>query len=236
MTTHRPADPAMTDEEIERLAYSMANAKLGEGPAARCEGPTGYEIAQARFWAHRARHYFDTHLAAEIAARKEAEGLYAREGHKALVLQEALSAAEARAALVDAPAAAVVGGWKLVPPMATPKMLHAADSRFAFDQDHYAALLAAAPSPPPVEPVAPFDPVAFMQDDSGLPCRFDPPVEKGEVAVAVAAEREACAQVVRRVRDTWIKGDASSAIGNAFQRACDQALDGILGRARGEAG
>lgn len=142
----------------------------------------------------------------------------------------------ARSALVDAPAAAVVGGWKLVPPMATPKMLHAADSRFAFDQDHYAALLAAAPSPPPVEPVAPFDPVAFMQDDSGLPCRFDPPVEKGEVAVAVAAEREACAQVVRRVRDTWIKGDASSAIGNAFQRACDQALDGILGRARGEAG
>ena len=72
MTTHRPADSAMTDEEIERLAYSMANAKLGEGPAARCEGPTGYEIAQARFWAHRARHYFDTHLAAEIAARKEA--------------------------------------------------------------------------------------------------------------------------------------------------------------------
>ena len=73
MTTPHPADPAMTDEEIERLAYSMANAKLGEGPAARCEGPTGYEIAQARFWAHRARHYFDTHLAAEIAARKEAE-------------------------------------------------------------------------------------------------------------------------------------------------------------------
>lgn len=157
-------------------------------------------------------------------------------------LDEAKAAAQAdyetrvRSALVDAPAAAVVGGWKLVPPMATPKMLHAADSRFAFDQDHYAALLAAAPSPPPVEPVAPFDPVAFMQDDSGLPCRFDPPVEKGEVAVAVAAEREACAQVVRRVRDTWIKGDASSAIGNAFQRACDQALDGILGRARGEAG
>jgi hypothetical protein len=63
-----------------------------------------------------------------------------------------------------------------------------------------------------------------------------PSVKKDEVAVAVAAEREACAQVVRRVRDTWIKGDASSAIGNAFQRACDQALDGILGRARGEAG
>lgn len=64
----------------------------------------------------------------------------------------------------------------------------------AFCDGRIRSALAAAPSPPSVEPVAPFDPVAFMQDDSGLPCRFDPPVEKGEVAVAVAAEREACAK------------------------------------------
>lgn len=49
---------------------------------------------------------------------------------------------------------------------------------------------------------------------------------------AVEAERQACAEIVRRVRATWINGDATTAIGNAFQRACDQALDGILGRSR----
>jgi hypothetical protein len=56
-----------------------------------------------------------------------------------------------------------------------------------------------------------------------------------EMREAVEEERQACAEIVRRVRATWINGDATTAIGSAFQRACDQALDGILGRSRAAA-
>lgn len=42
------------DAEIEKLARTMANAKLGEGDSVRCEGPTEFEINQARPWARRA--------------------------------------------------------------------------------------------------------------------------------------------------------------------------------------
>jgi hypothetical protein len=46
------AQPSSTDE-VERLAYTVANSKLGEGPAVRCEGPTEFEIDQARQWVRR---------------------------------------------------------------------------------------------------------------------------------------------------------------------------------------
>ncbi|MDR6826505.1 hypothetical protein J2X48_000691 [Bosea sp. BE271] len=42
------------DTAIEKLARTMANAKLGEGDSVRCEGPTEFEINQARPWARRA--------------------------------------------------------------------------------------------------------------------------------------------------------------------------------------
>lgn len=42
------------DAEIEKLARTMANAKLGEGDSVRCEGPTEFEVGQARPWARRA--------------------------------------------------------------------------------------------------------------------------------------------------------------------------------------
>lgn len=38
---------------IERLAYSVANAKLGERSTMRCEGPTDYDIDLARGWVRR---------------------------------------------------------------------------------------------------------------------------------------------------------------------------------------
>lgn len=44
---------SQVNPDVEKLAYSVANAKLGEGPAVRCEGPTEYEIAQARDWVRR---------------------------------------------------------------------------------------------------------------------------------------------------------------------------------------
>ena len=44
--------PADTDD-VESLAYRVANAKLGEGPSVRCEGPTGFEIDTARAWVRR---------------------------------------------------------------------------------------------------------------------------------------------------------------------------------------
>lgn len=43
----------MNDNVIRRVAYSVANSKLGEGPAVRCEGPTEYEINQALQWTRR---------------------------------------------------------------------------------------------------------------------------------------------------------------------------------------
>jgi hypothetical protein len=46
------AQPSSTDE-VERLAYTVANSKLGEGPEVRCEGPTEFEIDQARQWVRR---------------------------------------------------------------------------------------------------------------------------------------------------------------------------------------
>ena len=39
--------------DVEALTYRVANAKLGEGPPVRCEGPTDFERDQARAWVKR---------------------------------------------------------------------------------------------------------------------------------------------------------------------------------------
>lgn len=39
--------------DVEALTYRVANAKLGEGPSVRCEGPTDFEKDQARAWVRR---------------------------------------------------------------------------------------------------------------------------------------------------------------------------------------
>ena len=39
--------------DIEAVVYRVANAKLGEGPSVRCEGPTDFEKDQARHWVRR---------------------------------------------------------------------------------------------------------------------------------------------------------------------------------------
>lgn len=40
-------------EADEALVYRVANAKLGEGPSVRCEGPTSFEKDVAREWVKR---------------------------------------------------------------------------------------------------------------------------------------------------------------------------------------
>lgn len=59
--------------DVEALAYSMANAKLGEGDTVRCEKPTGYEIEQARPWARRALYWMGERLSAARRQRDEDE-------------------------------------------------------------------------------------------------------------------------------------------------------------------
>ena len=61
------------DADVEALAYSMANAKLGEGDTVRCEKPTGYEIDQARPWARRALYWMGERLKAARRQRDEDE-------------------------------------------------------------------------------------------------------------------------------------------------------------------
>lgn len=46
-----PAGGGVVD--VEALTYRVANAKLGEGPSVRCEGPTDFEKDQARAWVKR---------------------------------------------------------------------------------------------------------------------------------------------------------------------------------------
>lgn len=64
------------------------------------------------------------------------------------------------------------------------------------------------------------------------PLYAHPPTAEALTERAVKAEREACAEIARQVRSTWLNGDATTAVGRAFQKACDQALDAIRGRAR----
>lgn len=70
----RVSEPMSASEaDVEALAYSMANAKLGEGDAVRCEKPTGYEIGQARPWARRALYWMGERLSAARRQRDEDE-------------------------------------------------------------------------------------------------------------------------------------------------------------------
>lgn len=46
-------NPPAPQIDVETITYRVANAKLGEGPSVRCEGPTEYEMNLAREWVRR---------------------------------------------------------------------------------------------------------------------------------------------------------------------------------------
>lgn len=83
--------------DIEALAYSMANAKIGEGDTARCEGPTGYEIDMARPWARRAASWVERRLNLARKQRDEDEATAIAALKRNLDLRAAIAAIVRRA-------------------------------------------------------------------------------------------------------------------------------------------